>query len=228
MRTFVVGDIHGACRALVQCLSRARFDYANDQLICLGDVCDGWPETKDAIQELLKINHLVYLLGNHDQWTLEWMKSGYAEKIWLMQGGEATVRSFHGEPDPQALEFLNDAKLYHIQNNTLFVHAGINPREPLEEQGADTFLWDRALAQEALMNYFGGNYTPLTRFDEVYVGHTPTPFGKPVLGGGVWLMDTGAGWSGVLSMMDIATKEIFISDPVPSLYPGIEARQRKA
>jgi hypothetical protein len=29
-------------------------------------------------------------------------------------------------------------------------------------------------------------------------------------------------------MMDIATKEIFISDPVPSLYPGIEARQRKA
>lgn len=227
MRTFVIGDIHGAYRALVQCLSRSQFDYAQDCLICLGDVCDGWPETREAIQELLKVNHLIYILGNHDQWTLDWMRRGHAEKAWLMQGGEATVKSFQGKPDPQAIEFLNHAQLYHMQNNIVFVHAGINPRKPLEEQGADIFLWDRALAKDALTNYFGGNYTPLTSFNEVYIGHTPTPFGKPVLGGGVWLMDTGAGWSGVLSMMDIDTKEIFISDPVPSLYPGIEARQRK-
>jgi serine/threonine protein phosphatase 1 len=43
----------------------------------------------------------------------------------------------------------------------------------------------------------------------------------------VWLMDTGAGWSGVLSMMNIDTKEIFMSDPVPSLYPGLAGRTRK-
>jgi hypothetical protein len=28
-------------------------------------------------------------------------------------------------------------------------------------------------------------------------------------------------------MMDIATKEMFISDPVPRLYPGMEGRKRK-
>jgi serine/threonine protein phosphatase 1 len=40
-------------------------------------------------------------------------------------------------------------------------------------------------------------------------------------------MDTGAGWSGFLSMMNIETKEMFISDPVPQLYPGIEGRTRR-
>ena len=62
-RTFVIGDIHGACRALRQCLERSSFDYTNDILISLGDVADGWPETKDAIDELLKVKNLVYLLG---------------------------------------------------------------------------------------------------------------------------------------------------------------------
>jgi serine/threonine protein phosphatase 1 len=54
-RTFVIGDIHGAYRALRQCLQKAAFNYSNDHLICLGDVCDGWPETRESIDELLKI-----------------------------------------------------------------------------------------------------------------------------------------------------------------------------
>ncbi len=45
-KTFVIGDIHGAYRALRQCLERSTFDFEKDRLICLGDVCDGWPETK--------------------------------------------------------------------------------------------------------------------------------------------------------------------------------------
>jgi serine/threonine protein phosphatase 1 len=62
----------------------------------------------------------------------------------------------------------------------------------------------------------------ITRFTEVYVGHTPTTnYGSdmPVHACEVWLMDTGAGWHGKLSMMNIDTKEIFQSDPVPDLYP---------
>jgi len=40
-------------------------------------------------------------------------------------------------------------------------------------------------------------------------------------------MDTGAGWSGVLSMMNIDTKEIFTSDHVDTLYPGITGRIKR-
>ena len=40
------------------------------------------------------------------------------------------------------------------------------------------------------------------------------------------MMDTGAGWSGVLSMMNVDTKEVFASDKVPFLYPGVEGRMK--
>ena len=53
-KTFVIGDIHGAYRALLQCLEKSRFDYQQDTLICLGDVSDGWPETSQAVDELLE------------------------------------------------------------------------------------------------------------------------------------------------------------------------------
>ena len=52
MRTFAIGDIHGAYKALVQCFERSGFDYENDRLIVLGDVCDGYPEVKQCIDEL--------------------------------------------------------------------------------------------------------------------------------------------------------------------------------
>ena len=226
-RTFVIGDIHGAYRALRQCLERADFDYEEDHLICLGDVTDGWPETQMAVDELLHIPNLVYVLGNHDWWTLKWMREGITEKLWYEQGGKATVDSYREGVPPRHLEFLADAALYHIQENKLFVHAGIDPMAPLEEQDQSTFLWDRTLASMALDRYPFSPEGALTSFDEVYIGHTPIPYATPIFSLGVWLMDTGAGWSGVLSMMDITSKEMFVSDPVPSLYPGIRGRKKK-
>ena len=226
-RMFVIGDIHGAYRALRQCLERSGFDYERDYLICLGDVTDGWPETKQAVDELLRIKNLIYILGNHDWWALQWMLAGKIEDVWYDQGGQATIDSYRDGIPPQHTAFLSDADLYHIHENKLFVHAGINPLTPLEEQDKNTFLWDRSLASLALDLYPYGSDGKLSTFDEVYVGHTPIPYSEPIHSLGVWLMDTGAGWSGVLSMMNITTKEMFISEPVPALYPGVAGRKRK-
>jgi serine/threonine protein phosphatase 1 len=227
-RRFVIGDIHGAHRALKQCLQRANFDYHKDLLIALGDVSDGWPETKQSIDELLKIRNLRYILGNHDFWTLEWMQGGWKEDIWLSQGGTATVESYKGVDVPAShIDLLNFAEHYLVVENKLFVHAGINAKQPLEAQSLNIFLWDRNLARTALDFYEKDLSGNLTAFDEVYIGHTPTGYAQPVKGCEVWLMDTGAGWSGVLSMMNIDTKEIFTSDAVPSLYPGIAGRIRR-
>jgi serine/threonine protein phosphatase 1 len=225
-RNFVMGDIHGAYRALRQCLDRSAFDYQNDALIFLGDVADGWPETRACVDELLKIKNLTYLFGNHDFWTLEWMQTGQIEDVWFEQGGKATVQSY-GKKIPQShIELLNTSKLCYVSNNRLFVHAGFDPQLPLEAQGMNTFLWDRILAQRALDLHRRGMEKKLTDFDEVYLGHTPIQSPKPIKSGDIWLMDTGAGWSGVLSMMEIDSKEVFTSDPVPSLYPGVEGRRR--
>lgn len=226
-RVFVIGDIHGAYRALRQCLQRSAFDYENDHLISLGDVSDGWPETKACIDELMRIKNLSYILGNHDWWTLEWMRTNNIEQVWFSQGGKATIDSYVDGIPPDHISFLAHALLYYEHGKKLFVHAGINPHRPLGDQNQDTFLWDRTLASLALTRYGNSDNARISHYDEIYIGHTPVPFRTPILSSGVWLMDTGAGWSGVLSMMNIETKEMFISDPVPALYPGIEGRKRK-
>jgi serine/threonine protein phosphatase 1 len=226
-KTFVLGDVHGGYRALRQCLDRSGFDYQNDHLICLGDVCDGWPETKACIDELLSVKQLTYLLGNHDWWTLEWMTTGRIEDVWFSQGGEATVRSYTDGVPPTHIQFFQRALPYFLRDNKIFVHAGFDPLKDIARQGLDVFLWDRNLARAALDLYYQQIDAKLTLYDEVYLGHTPIPYPHPLRACEVWLMDTGAGWSGVLSMMNIETKEVFTSDPVPSLYPGVMGRTKK-
>ena len=156
------------------------------------------------------------------------MQSGKAESIWLSQGGSATVKSYTDGIPSTHVSFFQKALPYFLDNNNrLFVHAGIDPRRPLEQQDLDTFLWDRTLVQQATELYRKNINRKLTTFDEVYVGHTPILLKHPLNTCDIWLMDTGAGWSGVLSIMNVETKEVFVSDPVPGLYPGIEGRQPK-
>lgn len=222
--TFVMGDIHGAFSALKQCLKQSAFDYERDHLICLGDVCDGWPETRACIDELLKIKNLVFVLGNHDVLALAWMKKDFTEPAWLAQGGKMTIKSYGDNVPQRHIEFLSEAPYYFLHEKKLFVHAGINPAIALENQDQDILMWDRAFQRMAMDHYRRSATGRLTAYDEVYIGHTPIPFQHPIKAMEVWMMDTGAGWSGVLSMMNIDTKEIFTSDSVPTLYPGVKGR----
>ena len=226
-RTFVIGDIHGGYTALVQCLALAEFRYDQDTLIALGDVCDGWPETAQCFDELLQIKKLIYVLGNHDHWGLEWARHDDMPELWLQQGGQATVNGY-----PQGMPFnhqklLASAYQYYLNENKLFVHAGIIPDMELKYQGPDIFLWDRSLCRLAMNHKQEGSEHRLGQFDEIYVGHTPTTrwgYGAPVKACNVWMMDTGAAWNGRLTIMNVDTKEYFQSDPVWQLYPGIKGR----
>ena len=55
MTKFVIGDIHGNFKALKEVLTLSGLDYDKDKLIILGDVCDGHNQTKECVDELLKI-----------------------------------------------------------------------------------------------------------------------------------------------------------------------------
>jgi serine/threonine protein phosphatase 1 len=124
------------------------------------------------------------------------------------------------------LDFFNHAVPYYLLGNKLFVHAGIDLHRPLEQQDVQVFSWDRTLVQKAWNLFAKEISVKLTNFDEVYIGHTPIPFEWPIRSCEIWMMDTGAGWSGVLSLMDIETKTVFTSDRVPSLYPGVKGRTK--
>lgn len=224
MRRFVLGDIHGADKALKQCLERSSFDYKNDLLISLGDICDGWPGTKQCLEELLKIKNLVVVLGNHDRWALEWMRENKKPHTWLSQGGRQTIDSYNDNGVPEShVELLEKAKLYHLtDDDKLFVHAGIDPEKDLEEQDEHELLWNRDFYDE-IVDYLNDPDAPsFTIYPEVYIGHSPIHhlgYFKPLKVGDVWLMDTGASWDGVLSIMDVDTKKVFVSDKPVEMYP---------
>ena len=57
----------------------------------------------------------------------------------------------------------------------------------------------------------------LTLYKEIYIGHTPTlNYGsvQPMCRHHIWNLDTGAGFIGRVTLMDIETKEYWQSDPV--------------
>jgi serine/threonine protein phosphatase 1 len=229
-KTYVVGDIHGACKALSQCLKRSSFDYQYDYLIVLGDVCDGYPETKQSIDELLKIKHCQLLKGNHDYWALAWgLHNGKSEREWLTQGGDRTIESYAGGPMPEAhLDFLKNGRLWIERDNQLFVHGGINPDLPISKQEAQTFVWDRELFRNALKMQAQGRQRQFGLYTDIFIGHTPTVAYQsllPIHACNVWALDTGAGWSGKLTIMDVVTKQYWQSDVTPDLYPGIVGRR---
>ena len=64
-------------------------------------------------------------------------------------------------------------------------------------------------------------------FKEVFIGHTSTQFwkeDKPMNAANIWNLDTGGGFKGKISIMDINTKEYWQSDNGDILYPEFKGR----
>lgn len=215
-RTFVLGDLHGGHKALLQCLERSNFDYEKDTLISLGDISDGWPETVECFEELLKIKNLVMVRGNHDQFLLDYLRTEETPDVWILQGGRATFKNYQENPDKKEAHkiFLMSTPFYYVdKKNRLFVHGGLDTDFPIEQQSPTTLMWDRSLVREDAF---------VPGYKEVYIGHTSVAgvSDVPVQYGNVFCLDSGGGFEWKLSLMDIDTKEVFQSDKVSTLYPG--------
>ncbi|MCT1523659.1 metallophosphoesterase [Sphingobacterium hotanense] len=247
-RTLVMGDIHGTYQALKQCLERSGFDYGYDTLIQLGDVADGHDGVYDCVEELLKIKNLVAISGNHDVWFREFIATDFHPYYWN-HGGKDTVMSYLKHARGKGLcfpsgsgyktslnssdipathrQFFSSQRLYYIdKENRCFVHGGFDRYVPFSDQSESTYYWDRMLWSEALSQQENGSkkeeYCMETPFREVYLGHTPTTnwgVDHPMRAFNIINMDTGAGSTGRLSIMDIDTGEYWQSDPIPDLYP---------
>ena len=226
-RTLVVGDIHGAHKALLQVLERSSFDRENDRLISLGDLMDYHPDNALVIETLLSMPHLVAVRGNHDIWVHEYLQTGEPDLLWLNQGGAATTASLHSLP-LEKLEsyrqfFANQVRYFVDESNRLFVHAGFAPEITLEMQTDLQLFWERKFW--TMVGQWGNDIGPwpVHSFHEVYLGHSPTnkswPEALPVHFGNVWNLDQGVKREGRLTIMDVATKAYWQSDFAKDLYP---------
>ena len=241
-RHLIIGDIHGGLKALRQVFEKAGVT-PEDKLIFLGDYVDGWSESAAVMDYMLELNSshdCVFIKGNHDVWCEDWLRTGEADKTWLFHGGQATVDSYatvNTATKMQHLNFMEQMPYYYIdEQNRLFIHAGFTSMHgPQKEFHNSNFSWDRTLWEMALTMdkrikkdsvLFPKR---LILFTEIYIGHTPTLYydvDVPMQGCNVWNMDTGAAFTGKLSIMDIDSKQVWQSDAVYTLYPGEAGRNK--
>ena len=242
MRTLAIGDIHGGLKALKQVLKRAEVT-TNDQLIFLGDYVDGWSESAqviDYLMQLSKTTTCIFIKGNHDKWCEQWLADGSVNDVWYIHGGKETIESYDGFSKLEKelhLNFFEAMPLYHIDDeNRLFVHAGFTSmhgvRKEVHQEAFyyDRTLWEMALTMDKRIQKASELFpNRLKHYKEIYIGHTPTTrYHKyqPMQAVNVWDIDTGAAFTGMLSVIDIATKEVFQSDTLMHLYPTEMGRNK--
>jgi serine/threonine protein phosphatase 1 len=265
-KTYCLADTHGNYKALKDVLEISNFDYENDTLISLGDIVDGYPDTFECVEELLKIKNLIIIHSNHDYWFREWILKGVHPAGWH-QGGHNTCfsycqnlttedkelslyasnRGFTTNLIPDDLpeshkKFFIDRPFYYIDDkNRLYVHGGFNRHYGIDNDlfndGERVLIWDRdlwqsALGYEAMSKGKGFNkekypFRMEDKFEEVFIGHTSTLMWDtdyPMKAANIYNLDTGAGFRGRLSMMNVDTKQVYQSKRAEEYYGEFKTR----
>jgi serine/threonine protein phosphatase 1 len=241
-RTFVIGDIHGALKALVQVMDKIK-PQSTDTLIFLGDYVDGWSQSAQVIDYLIQLDkeyNCIIIKGNHDAWCESWLMGELPDQTWLFNGGKESVASYADYTQQQKEEhiaFYNRMKLYYIDDeNRLFIHAGFTSMHGPSRDRYETIhywdrtLWEMAVTMDKRIKKDSKLYPKrLLLYKEIFIGHTPTinyDVDVPMNGCNVWNVDTGAAFYGKVCALDIETKEFWQSDPVQQLYPNEKGRNR--
>lgn len=242
IRKLVIGDIHGGLKALQQVLEKAKVN-SNDTLIFLGDYVDGWSDSAALIEYLIELSdktNCIFIKGNHDVWCEQWLRTGKADAKWLFSGGQSTYDSYFEVNDSTKIKHLNffESMLFYYEDelNNLFIHAGFTSMHGPEQEfytsnyNWDRTLWEMALTMDKRIKKDSILYPKrLKLFNEIYIGHTPTLYYNidiPMQGCNVWNIDTGAAFTGKLSILDVDSKNFWQSDKVQDLYPDEIGRNK--
>jgi serine/threonine protein phosphatase 1 len=192
LRIYAIGDVHGCAELLADLhaqIDRREADRPPGRVIeiLIGDIVDRGPDSRKVIDMLLKRSkrHVVVVLrGNHEQIMLDALDDPGQLPRWLRLGGLDTLRSYGVTPAapfegdnlietvkrareaiPKAhIEFLEQLPIIFRCRKLTFVHAGVRPGVPVDQQD----YGDLMTIREPFLSYEGdlGAY--------VIHGHTPT------------------------------------------------------
>jgi serine/threonine protein phosphatase 1 len=209
-RTLVIGDIHG-CLAQLEALLQAVALAADDHLILLGDLGDRGPDSAGVLKLVLKLgqsHRVTTIKGNHEQMMLGARDSHDARADWLLNGGDATLRSYGGargtvrDVPADHWQLLSAGLVDYFETDThIFVHASAYADMPMEEQPDYMLRWERF-----------ENITPHESGKVIVCGHTPQKSGQPVNRGFAICLDTHACGGGMLTCMDASSGRIWQAD----------------
>jgi len=155
-RTYAIADLHGRADLLQAALEAiaAHAEGEPGTVVTIGDYVDRGPESAQIIRRLREGLSdgwkLVCLQGNHEAMMLETLLLPLHPDWWIGNGGGATLVSYghpaRGAYDPtvvpqEDIDWLKALPLIYVDEHRVFVHAGVDPTIPLEEQTAKTMQW---------------------------------------------------------------------------------------
>lgn len=232
---YAIGDVHG-CLGLLRRLEDVLLEDAARRpgqkwFVMLGDYIDRGPHSAGVLDHLLAPLpagiQRICIAGNHEAAMLRFLEQPSRKSSWLGFGGIETLLSYgiaeaalatasrtalgnliHSHIPAEHSDFLRRLPLLFTTPNYVFVHAGLRPGTPLEQQHPDDLLWIR---NEPAMGY--------AEFQKLVVhGHTPTP--DVVFGDHRISVDTGAYLSGRLSAVRLSRENQPQSFSVQARVPG--------
>jgi serine/threonine protein phosphatase 1 len=228
VRYLAIGDIHGCYQALTA-LARAVEFAPDDVIITLGDYVDRGPNSfavLDWLIDLQRRHFLVPLRGNHEVMLLRARDSREKLAHWRDQGGAATLASYAHFDDGGSLadipehhwQFLEeDTHRYFETDEHFFVHAGVYPEEPLDQQPDFMLFWHRFTDP-------GLHYSGRT----MICGHTAQASGRPLSLGHAVCIDTFAHGGKWLTCLDVESGKYWQANEAGETRWNYLRRQRHA
>lgn len=170
-RLYCIGDIHGRLDLLEELHGMITQDSAefdgSKAVVYLGDYIDRGAQSKQVldllVEQPLSGFEAIFLMGNHEQAMLDFLKHPRESAAWLTFGGQVTLLSYGIAPGklmmsqdvevlrdeleeklPQShLDLMNSCRLLYTEGSYCFTHAGIRPGVPVADQVAQDVLWIR-------------------------------------------------------------------------------------
>ena len=196
-------------------------EHYSKVVVFLGDYVDRGFQSRQVIDFLIGDSFdgfaKVFLKGNHEAAFLEFLSNPSFGPQWARFGGAETVISYGIRP-PRARtdvdewtavsdqlnkelpdehrSFLQQLDLSVVIGDYAFVHAGMRPGRPIEEQTEEDLLWIR-----------DGFLSDRSDFEQVIV-HGHTPISAPYTDRRRIGVDTGAYMSGKLTAVKLAGTEV--------------------
>lgn len=166
LRVYAIGDIHGRADLLNRLLGLIEADNAalakaKVVLVYLGDYIDRGPHSREVVDRILGdhpfADEVIRLRGNHEDALLTFIEDPARGRVWFEWGGMATLLSYgvrvpsdmppadrpgfmatelHRLLPPEHRTLYHTMPLSETIGDYLFVHAGVNPQVPLDQQDA--------------------------------------------------------------------------------------------
>lgn len=197
---YAIADIHGCLNKLEELIRRCYADAAGlpMKFIFLGDYVDRGSDSRGVVQYLMELQRSradqdIFLKGNHEDLMISAADSAFFEERWLTNGGSQTLKSYGlssaDEIPVDHVNWLRRLPLLFDDGQRFFVHAGVHPDRPLDQQDEYDLLWIREPFLSSERNF--GRL--------VVHGHTPLKRGRPYLQFNRLNLDTGAVFGGPLT-----------------------------